>query len=108
MIIFNITFGAEAALVPELTDFIRETVIPAAENDGFHSFILSKIKPHDPEADANTVSLALQMRAPSEKVFDEFNNNSIPAVLEMLFRKWGNRVLCFGTRLDVIHDSNRR
>ncbi len=93
--------------MPELTDFIRDTLIPAAENDGFHSFILSRIQPHDPQADPGTVSLALQMRAPSEKIFAEFSDNTAPAVLEMLMRKWGNRVVCFGTRLDVIHDSKR-
>lgn len=108
MIIFNITFGAEAPLVPELTDFIRDTVIPAAENDGFHSFILSRVKSHDPAGDGNTVSLALQMRAPSEKVYQEYLENTMPTVLEMQFSRWGDRILCFGTRLDVIHDSNRR
>ncbi|MDE6041442.1 MAG: DUF4286 family protein [Muribaculaceae bacterium] len=107
MIILNITFATEASLQEELCSFIKDTFIPAAVNDGFHSLILSRVQPHDAAADDGTVSLALQMRAPSEVEFEEFSSVTAPALLDLMGRRWGARVLFFFTRLDVLHDTNR-
>ena len=108
MIILNITFASETALVDELTAFIKDILIPAAENDGLHSFILSRVKPHGADEDEGTVSLALQMRSPGEKQLSEFYEITAQALLEYITKRWGSRVLFFITRLDVLHDSNRK
>ena len=107
MILLNITFGADKSLVSELKSFILDTLIPAAENDGFHSFIFSKITPHEEGGDEDSLSYAVQMRAPGEKEYKEFTTHTAPAVFEIMARRWGKRVMYFATRLDILHDSNR-
>lgn len=107
MIILNITFATDPALAPGLVDFLKETVIPAAINDGMHSIILSRINAHDPEDKDQAKSFALQMRASSENEFEEFTQNTAPALFGLIAQKWGTGVVSFGTRLDVLHDTNR-
>ena len=111
MILLNITFAVNSDISGDFIDFIRDTYIPLAESSGLYASLLTEVRT-EPQTDAltgtPTRTLALQMRAPSQSVADEFEADVLPRILTLIGSTWGQAVAMFCTTLDVLHDPSRK
>lgn len=105
MKLINITFAVSPAISAEFTEHITSVLIPKLTEAGYYNPLLSKVCPvEDPAPDDDTVSFALQMRAPSAEIHDSYMNKLAPEHLGAIVRRWANCVALFITELDVVFD----
>lgn len=110
MILINTTFAVDANIADDFVDFIRSTYIPLADESGFHSHLLTRMRaPEDINQLTNqpTKTFALQMRAPSQEAIEEFRRDILPQLYNYIGKNWGMSVAMFESTLDVIHDSKK-
>ena len=106
MILFNTTFCVDSAIAPAFIAFVKDTYLPLATGSGLHSVLLTEMRAAaEPDASGKLPrTLALQMRAPSDKVLNDFRSDILPALYESMARQWGMGVAMFESILDVLHD----
>lgn len=111
MILLNTTFSVDDSVVLPFIDFIRDVYISLAESSGMHSCLLTELRvPQERNTltDANSRTFALQMRAPSDSVADDFRADILPEIYRLMASRWGMSVAMFESTLDVIHDSAKK
>lgn len=113
MILFNTTFCVDANIAPDFIEYVREAYIPIAEASDLHSALLTEVRVPDGTDTRGingqpTRSLALQMRAPSERILEEFRRDVLPNIYHSIGSQWGMGVAMFESTLDVLHDPSRK
>lgn len=87
MILYNSTFCIDEPLENKFVDFIKDIYIPAAYACGLYKGLLTKIRaPKEQNGlnGSNTVSYALQLRAESDLVWQEFVEEVLPRLFEAM------------------------
>lgn len=110
MILLNATFCVDEPLESELVDFLKQKYIGTAYAAGLYRGLLTKIRaPHELNSISGnyTVSYALQLRAPSDAVADNFSTRILPELLAALPAALQQAVNIYCTELDIIHDPDR-
>ncbi|MDE6196257.1 MAG: DUF4286 family protein [Muribaculaceae bacterium] len=111
MILINTTFSVDANIADAFTGFIRDTYIPLASESGLGDALLSELRV-EPEMNIttgqNARTFALQMRAPSQKVLDEFRNDVVPRIYAFMGATWGTGAAFFETTLDILYDPAKK
>lgn len=110
MILYNITFGIDNNVSKPFVDYLITTIIPASENLGLHSHLLTSVRQGEAQKELygdNSLSIALQMRAPSQSVVDSFKAQLLPLLAEDIRKQCPMQVVIFDTTLDIIHDQAR-
>lgn len=105
MILYNTTFAVDKVAEDTLIGFIKSVYIPAALEAGMLSPILSKVRPMDDEdlkAEA-AISLALQILAPSHRVFESFSEIVVPGIFSKMPATLACSLQVFCTELDVLY-----
>ncbi len=106
MILYNTTFCIDTKLHDEFIEFLKLHYIPAAESSGMHAALVLAMRGGYGD-DNNTRTVALQMRAPSEKALEQFRASHLPTIYNTIYSRWGTGVAMFESTLDIIHDSER-
>ncbi len=109
MILINTTFCVHSKLSPAFIDFVIHTYLPLSESSGLHSALLTEMRsPAETDITGDVPrTFALQMRAPSQSVLDEFRNDILPRIYELINKQWGMGVALFESTLDVLHDPSK-
>lgn len=111
MILLNTTFGVDANLADDFLDFIRQTYIPLGYASGLYAALLTEVRIDEPTVNIMTQeptrSFALQMRAPSQAIADDFRRDIQPRLYHEIGKSWGMGVGLFESVLDVLHDPDK-
>jgi hypothetical protein len=100
MLIFNTTFHVENSEHDAYLDFIRTTYIPKAlENGLIKDPALAKVHANHGETG---VSYALQFRAESIEILNEWAEKTGENLSKELVSKFGNKVAGFATLLEEV------
>lgn len=104
MYLINTTFQADNDISADFVDFVSNEMIPVAVHEcGMADPVFTRIRPHaGSDTTEKTTGYALQLRAPSESAFESYCSDCLPAFLEALFGRWGQRVVHFTSVLDII------
>lgn len=102
MILYNTTFAIDKAAENALTDFIKNVYIPVALKAGMREPILSKVRPMEDDGEDTAVSLALQLLAPSQPLFNEFAEIVVPRIFAEMPAQLASALQVFCTELDVL------
>lgn len=110
MILVNTTFCVDARISEAFIEFITQTYLPLSDSCGLHSALLTEMRaPAEKDINGNEQrTFALQMRAPSQKVLDEFRADVLPHIYNLIGKQWGQSVGLFESILDVIHDPSKQ
>ena len=101
---FKTTLQVDYSISSDFFDFISvEYIKVACSGCGFVQPLLTKVMAAQ---DAGTVepstSYALQMRAPSRRILDDFMTGTGPELLRLISDRWGMRVLFFSSVLEIM------
>ncbi|MCX4263293.1 MAG: DUF4286 family protein [Muribaculaceae bacterium] len=108
MILLNTTFSIDASAADAFKQYIIEEFVPRAEKAGMYNILLTGVRDRETQpALAPSRTFALQFRAPSQQVYDEFAAHTLPLVTRYIKRKWAGKIAMFDTVLDVVHDHNK-
>ena len=111
MILLNTTFCVDDNIAGAFIDFIREVYMPLADSSDLHSALLTEVRV-TPETNTLTGQLsrsfALQMRAPSQEVADDFRCDILPELYRLIGQQWGPAVGMFESVLDVVYDHSKK
>ena len=104
MYIFKTTFQVDYANSSDFIDFIRDEYIKVAcSGCGFVQPLLTKVMAaQDAGTGEPSTSYALQMRAPSRRILDDFMTGTCPELLRLISDRWGMRVLFFSSVLEIM------
>lgn len=111
MILFNTTYCIDKPCADAFIEYLRDVYIPAAEELGFYAPLITEMRgPGEPNAltGAETRTFALQLRVPSEDVFNKFQTSVLPGLYSTLGKQFGSSVALFESALDVIHDPSKK
>lgn len=106
MILYNTTFCVDNSVSTEFLNFLKFHYIPSATVEGLHDALVLSMRGGN-DADNNTQTVALQMRAPSETILENFHSQKLPLIYGEIFKRWGNGVAMFESTLDILHDSGK-
>lgn len=110
MILFNTTFAVDTRFADAFIDFIRGTYIPEAEKWNAYGILLTEMQSIDTDGgleEQQVRTFALQLRIPSEEIFENFHNNAVISMYGLISKTWGAGVCMFESRLDVIYDHTK-
>lgn len=110
MVLFNTTFSVDAGLADAFVEFVVNVYLPAAEVSDMYAPLLTELCGRN-ESGMNgqpTRTFALQLRAQSHKVIDEFKEDVLPELYHLIGSQWGMGVAMFESVLDVVHDPARK
>lgn len=100
MILLNTTFAVDPAISGEVIAWLRQEYIPAAEASGFTGIMLSRVLTN--AADADAMSLALQMKVSDTQAADDWHRHHGGRLLDDMSHRWPQRVLPFVTHLEIL------
>ncbi|MBD5365467.1 MAG: DUF4286 family protein [Muribaculaceae bacterium] len=97
----NTTFIVERGAIIQFAEWARHVFIEAARSSGrFHDITMARILT---EVDPNAVSFAIQMKAPTLAVHDEWHRDVATLLKDDIAARLGaERVLFFTTDMEVI------
>ena len=86
MYLFNTTFQVDVAIASDFIDFLRDEYIKVAcSGCGFVQPLLTKVMAaQDAGTGEPSTSYALQMRAPSRRILDDFMTGTCPELLRII------------------------
>lgn len=100
MIIYSESFHVEYPLEKEWIDWVKNTLIPEMyEIQIFTKVIFSKVISHPDESGC---TYSLQYYADNKKDLETFYKNHSDRFAQLLFHKFGTRVLPFKTELELL------
>ncbi len=104
MYLFNTTFQVDDAIASDFIDFLRDEYIKVAcSGCGFVQPLLTRVMAaQDAGTGEPSTSYALQMRAPSRRILDDFMTGTGPELLRLISDRWGMRVLFFSSVLEIM------
>lgn len=104
MYLFNTTFQVDDAIASDFIDFLRDEYIKVAcSGCGFVQPLLTKVMAaKDAVTGEPSKRYALQMRAPSRRILDDFMTGTCPELLRLISDRWGMRVLFFSSVLEIM------
>lgn len=111
MILFNTTYCVDDNVAGDFLDFICNTYLPVALESGLYDPLLTELRGiGEPNALTGqpTRTFALQLRIPSQEIFDSFAADVLTELQTFVNRTWGGGVTMFESTLDVIYDPRKK
>lgn len=104
MFLLNTTFQVDDAISADFVGFLRGEYIPVACSEcGFTQPLLTRVLGSTDSGGAgSSTTYALQMRAPSRRILDEFLTGRGPRLLGLVSDRWGVRVPYFTSILEIV------
>ena len=104
MYLFNNTIHVYDSIASDFIHFISvENITVACSGCGFVQPLLTKVMAaQDAGTGEPSTSYALQMRAPSRRILDDFMTGTCPELLRLISDRWGMRVLFFSSVLEIM------
>lgn len=101
MIIYNITTKVHPAIHIEWLVWVKEEQIPFILNTGcFITATVARLLEVD-EADGPTY--AIQFKAESKSLYNQYIENYSAEVSQISFKKWGDQFISFRSVMQVVH-----
>ena len=108
MILLNTTFSIDASAAGAFTEYIIGQFIPRASEAGMYNILFTAVRDREAQPPlAPSRTFALQFRAPSQQLYDDFAAHVLPLLIRYMKRKWAGKIAMFDTVLDVVHDSSK-
>ena len=104
MKLINITFAISPKNSEDFVAYIKSDFIPALTAAGYYTPLLCCVQNDGAEEAADTLSYALQMRAPNADVHARFMAEAAVEHFRTMAGKWNPDFALFMTELNVIYD----
>jgi hypothetical protein len=101
MIIYNVTIKVQSAIQHEWLDWLKQEHIPEVMNTGcFTDFTILRLLEID---DAEGPSYAIQYRAESKALYNQYIEKFAGIMRQRSFDKWGDQFIAFRSVLQVVN-----
>ncbi|MCX6313491.1 MAG: DUF4286 family protein [Sphingobacteriales bacterium] len=101
MIIYNVTIKVHSAIQHEWLDWLKQEHIPEVMNTGcFTDFTILRLLEID---DAEGPSYAIQYRAESKALYNQYIEKFAGIMRQRSFDKWGDQFIAFRSVLQVVN-----
>jgi hypothetical protein len=101
MIIYNVTIKVHNAIQHEWLDWLKQEHIPEVMNTGcFSDFTILRLLEID---DSEGPSYAIQYRAESKALYNQYIEKFASIMRQQSFDKWGDQFIAFRSVLQVVN-----
>lgn len=101
MLIYNTTFGIDAAIENEFIEWLRAEFIPSAVADGEY-FTDPELFRVEAEHEPGVTSLALHLRAASREDIATWYADHGSRLFDAILKRWPSRAVFFSTTLSAL------
>ncbi len=101
MLLYNTTFGIDAAIEREFVEWLRTEFIPSATSDGEY-FTAPELFRVEAESEPGVTSLALHLRACSRDDIETWYADHGSRLFDTILQRWPSRAVFFSTTLSEL------